>query len=240
MGLYASLSVLSILAGAGEGRVPAHASPQVRQILEEFLVGAGLPADLKVFRDDRGRPCLELSACADGQKVFADFNLSHSSEALAVLVASGSEAGGATSSLRVGCDLECIETRRDRSGIARRFFSRQECGWIAQAEGDEGTRRFMMLWTAKEAWLKAHGRSVFDIARAPAFSVEPVSSDFPLQFRQFFLRSPSARNYVLTAALPVGLGSADLEIQLGEGWRLSSTEQIYPVERPVSTVSPKM
>lgn len=236
MGLYASLSVLSISAdgAAKDERIPVHTSPRVRRILEDFFLMAGLPADFTVCRDGQERPCLELSACAHEERVFADFNLSHSREALAVLVA-----GGARSRFRLGCDVECLETGRDRSGIARRFFSSQEYDWIAQAEGDEGLRRFMMLWTAKESWLKAHGRSVFDMAKAPVFSMEPVSPGFPLQFRQIFLCSPSAKSYVLTLALPVGLGSIALETQLDEGWRLSSIEQIYPAERPVSMVSPK-
>lgn len=279
MELYASLSVLSILARDEEvkgrnKRTPAHLEPQVQQVLKNSLLQAGISCDscggyiprplgrkkgmsppampcenerypegsvsrfvhFKIFQAQGGRPCLDLEASGQTEPVFADFSLSHSREALAVFVACGS-----SSSFWLGCDIECIDSRKDRQGIAKRFFSRQEYDWIYR-DGDscQGRRRFTMIWTAKEAWLKAHGLSVFDISRTPVFSMEPKSQASSLQFRQFFLQSPGGKDYVLALAAPLSLSFDDLGLQLADGWRLSSCEQIYPAESPASTVRPKM
>lgn len=241
MELYASLYVLSNIVRDEEvkgkrTRIPAHLTPQVHQILRGFFLQAGISCDFKIFQAQEGRPCLDVGAGGQLGEAFADFNLSHSREALAVFVVCGS-----SSSFWLGCDIECLDSRKNRQEVAKRFFFQQEYDWIYRdGDSSQERRRFMMIWTAKEAWLKAHGLSVFDIGRAPIFSMEPEFQASSLQFRQFFLQSPGGKEYVLSLAAPFSLSFDDVQLQLAAGWRLSSCEHIYPAESPASTVTPKI
>jgi 4'-phosphopantetheinyl transferase len=75
------------------------------------------------------------------------FSITHSGQVAACAVA---EAGLA------GIDVEYVDERRDRSRIVDRFFSAEESAWLKQ--NPEG---FYMLWVIKEAFVKAHGQSIF-------------------------------------------------------------------------------
>jgi phosphopantetheine--protein transferase-like protein len=69
----------------------------------------------------------------------------------------------------VGIDLERIDERRDVEQITQRFFSDEERGWI-----EAGPRaRFYMLWVLKEAFVKAHGQSIFGGLEKLRCVVEP-------------------------------------------------------------------
>jgi 4'-phosphopantetheinyl transferase len=75
------------------------------------------------------------------------FSITHSGQVAACAVA---ETG------LVGIDIEYIDERRDSSRIVERFFSAEESSWLeANPEG------FYMLWVIKEAYVKAHGQSIF-------------------------------------------------------------------------------
>jgi phosphopantetheine--protein transferase-like protein len=57
----------------------------------------------------------------------------------------------------IGIDLEGVDERREVSQITERFFSAEEKAWL-----ESGPKaRFYMLWVLKEAFVKAHGQSVF-------------------------------------------------------------------------------
>lgn len=232
MELYAQLTVLSKDTGTGIPKTPGHARPQVQQVLGGFLRGALWRERWSVLVEDSGRPCIQLDS--DGEADFSvDFSLSHSKEALAVFAAAWGGGG-----LRIGCDVECVRPRKQYLEMAGDFFSRQELRWIAGGDGGEGLERFYRIWTAKEAWLKAQGKSVFDMAETPAFSPLRQNPCESLQATQFLVASPAATSYVVTAVSPFALPESALS--LGEGWRLSRKEKMYAAERPVNTVSPKM
>jgi phosphopantetheinyl transferase len=81
--------------------------------------------------------------CSEGPA----FSITHSGQVAACAVA---EAGLA------GIDVEYVDERRDSSRIVDRFFSAEESSWLkANPEG------FYMLWVIKEAFVKAHGQSIF-------------------------------------------------------------------------------
>lgn len=100
---------------------------------------------LGLWRDPHGRP--HLGAAWTGR----DANWSHSGERLLVALADG---------VRVGADIEWLRPRPNAMTLARRFFTAAEAGRLAALPHDLAERRFVRLWCAKEAVLKAHGRGI--------------------------------------------------------------------------------
>lgn len=90
-----------------------------------------------VRRDDRGRPG------TDGP---GDVSLSHGGGWIAV---------AATGSGRLGVDVET--PRAVSASLAQRCLAPAELAWLQQASGQARNTRFLRLWTAKEAYLKATG-----------------------------------------------------------------------------------
>lgn len=96
------------------------------------------------------------------------FNLTHSSEFVGLIMSSQSS--------DLGIDIESIIPRRNFLGLLQRTFSSQEISWIlktteidfaerVQAQDhsplkDDEMVRFFLLWSAKEAYLKADGRGL--------------------------------------------------------------------------------
>ena len=129
------------------------------------LLGAELgeaPGALRFVRSDRGRPALEAG---DGPSL--DFNVSHG----------GDHALIAWSRLRrVGVDIEPLRAAWDWGPLARMVLGSEDARRIAAApDGPERDGRFLDVWTAKEALLKAEGRGI--TAGLAEFS---VLSDDPL------------------------------------------------------------
>jgi 4'-phosphopantetheinyl transferase len=93
---------------------------------------------VSVWRNSAGRPVTDPPV---------DISLSHGGGWIAV---AASRAG------RVGVDVEAV---RDVSpALARRCLSPAEVGWMESAPGARDRQeRFLRLWTAKEAYLKAIG-----------------------------------------------------------------------------------
>lgn len=119
------------------GRAP------LRELLSGYL---GLPPEAVQLTDSaHGRPQLQDQAL--------DFNWSHSGHWACVAVARALP--------QLGVDIEEIRPRKRAAELARRFFTIAEAEWIGQAvDPTTRTRRFIDLWTAKEAVLKAHGRGL--------------------------------------------------------------------------------
>jgi 4'-phosphopantetheinyl transferase len=111
---------------------------------------------------------LELGA--HGKPALADgvlaFNLSHSGSHAVLALARGIE---------VGVDIEVPTRPRPLVALARRYFCAAEADTIAAAGDGDREHRFLRLWTAKEAVLKALGRGLafgldrleFDMNSAP-------------------------------------------------------------------------
>ncbi|WP_434628787.1 4'-phosphopantetheinyl transferase family protein [Chromobacterium sp. CV08] len=121
-----------------------------RNALRHLLAAAldADPAALEFASEGGGKPWLPAHP-------ELGFNLSHSGDAALVALARG---------LRLGVDLE--QRRRDGRelewrGIAESYFSARER--LALAGGD-ATRRFLRMWTAKEAVLKAIGSGLSGLA----------------------------------------------------------------------------
>lgn len=80
------------------------------------------------------------------------FNLSHTQDAFAFAV---------SRDFYVGIDLEEIDQRIDIHSIVKSYFSKKEREYILKSEVD-AKNRFFLLWTRKEALLKAFGTGIMD------------------------------------------------------------------------------
>jgi 4'-phosphopantetheinyl transferase len=105
-----------------------------------------LPGELRFRTSVRGKPSLDLTD--DGPTPY--FNLSHSGDIAVVAIASS----------ELGVDVEEIRPRINASRLAERFFSRSECNWLASRPPERRVADFLVIWTCKEAYLKAVGSGV--------------------------------------------------------------------------------
>ena len=114
-----------------------------------------------VTGNDADSHCIEIEEggkpfCAGGPAV----SIAHTDTTVVAL---------ATHAGLAGIDVERVEEERDVSQIAQRFFSDEERGWISGGS----VARFYMLWVLKEAFVKAHGRSIFGGLEKLRCTVEP-------------------------------------------------------------------
>ena len=108
-------------------------------------------ASHRIDVEEGGKP-----VCPDGPAI----SIAHTGASVVALVAGPG---------RAGVDIEHVDQERDVSGIARRFYSDEERHWIDAGSID----RFYMLWVLKEAFVKAHGRSIFGGLEKLRCTVEP-------------------------------------------------------------------
>jgi 4'-phosphopantetheinyl transferase len=110
-----------------------------RRILSR-MTGAA-PHELAIVEGEHGKPAL-----ADGE---IEFNASHSGDLVALAFARATP---------VGIDVERLRKMHDPLGIARRFFSEAELAFVENA--DDIVAAFFIVWTAKEAIVKASGKGL--------------------------------------------------------------------------------
>ncbi len=124
-------------------------------LLNEMVTAlAGVPsAELEISVGPRGKP--RFTRFTD-----VHFSLSHS----------GSLAACALGPVPLGVDLEVVRERRGWADIAKAFFSEQE-QLCLETRGAEALGTFYHFWTRKEAWLKLHGLSVWQVGKAPLSEV---------------------------------------------------------------------
>lgn len=79
------------------------------------------------------------------------FNLSHTAGMAIVALARDRQ---------VGVDVEKIREDIDTMELADRFFSAQEAEWVRSQPAAERFSSFFTCWTAKEAYIKAHGEGL--------------------------------------------------------------------------------
>jgi 4'-phosphopantetheinyl transferase len=112
------------------------------------LLGLALeldPAAIRLRRGVRGRPEV------DGEHGI-DFNVSHTGDTALIAIATGTRDG-----TRIGIDIEREDRQVNADGLARKFLSERERAEIAPLPADARRRRFLQLWTCKEAMSKATG-----------------------------------------------------------------------------------
>jgi 4'-phosphopantetheinyl transferase len=112
-----------------------------------ILLGRALgmaPADVGIRRGTRGRPEL-----ADASEVL-DFNVSHTRDHAVIGIARHMPCGA-----RIGVDVEWLDREVGVDRLARKFLTPAERSTLPHLGIDERRRRFLRLWTCKEAMSKA-------------------------------------------------------------------------------------
>jgi hypothetical protein len=150
---------------------------------------------------------------------------------------------------RVGCDVQYCNPGKSCVEISRRFFHAGEQAYIEEDPAAQ-TRNFYRIWVLKEAWLKLHGLSVFDMAKAPVFSIggspQTGTDRDELLYFLYELSSPALsgdESYMLAVARQ-RISSSDGEPEIR--WfsdavlTLNRVENIYAAQSPENTVMPKI
>jgi 4'-phosphopantetheinyl transferase len=124
---------------------------------ERYIIGHGMlrmllsrytgmdPKAVKTLRGKYGKPYMEDRS--------VHFNLSDTKDA--VLIAFAKE--------EIGADLETMTRTVDHLQVAEHYFTPAEIAWIKSS--DDSKRRFLELWTRKEAVLKASGVGIMEDLR---------------------------------------------------------------------------
>lgn len=105
------------------------------------------PSALRFSYSRRGKPSLLLN---EGEEPLF-FSLSHSHELVMYAFARKG---------LLGVDVECIRSMGDMDALARRFFSTSESEVVVSAAADEKQKVFFVIWTIKEAYVKATGEGL--------------------------------------------------------------------------------
>lgn len=153
------------------------------------------PRDWRFAAGPGGKP--ELAA-AHGGPIRASFNLSHTNGLVACAIGRGAD---------IGIDVEAIDRRADVMALAERYFSAVERADLRARPPADAGRRFIEIWTLKEAFVKATGAGVTRALDAFSFGVnddlavafEPPPGDVAAAW-QFALFAPVER-YRLAVAV---------------------------------------
>ena len=114
----------------------------LRQLLGNYLKIS--PERIEFEYGNCGKPRLAASMGNSSLQ----FNISHSQEYALY---------GFTNHHLIGVDLEYLREMENITELAKRFFTNREFQLIANSTGREQQKTFFLLWTAKEAYLKAIG-----------------------------------------------------------------------------------
>ena len=120
-----------------------------RGVLRRIL-GAYLSLEPNAIRFDynrQGKPAVVRSA----EMPPLCFNLSHSADLALCAV---------TADRAVGIDIEAMRPICDRDRMARRYFAQSENSSYQMLSPDEKPEGFLIRWTMKEAYIKAHGQGL--------------------------------------------------------------------------------
>ena len=161
-----------------------------------------LPArEVAIVAERNGKPRFQApSAISDWR-----FNLSLSGTLVACAFAQS----------EVGVDVETTARHLDHGAIARSHFSRAEADWIAASRSSR-IARFTLLWTLKEAYLKAVGVGIsvpldgFEFSAIRRGSCRVQSRDLP-DARKWHCRfAPLRPNYWLSVCSDAEIERVDL------------------------------
>jgi 4'-phosphopantetheinyl transferase len=150
------------------------------------------PSGIRILYKDNGKPRLEDDSLY--------FSISHTHDAFAFAISDGFE---------IGVDLEKNDRNIDFLSITRKFFSTAERAYILDSPSDS-RNRFFLLWTRKEALLKALGTGIIsNLAYTEVVghggilnnnSYEYITDDH--SFYDHFIYSKKITKYYLSVAMP--------------------------------------
>jgi 4'-phosphopantetheinyl transferase len=147
-------------------------------------------SEIRILDEGNRKPRLE------GDWLF--FNISHTRDAFAFAISECCE---------VGIDLEKMDRSIDFKSIARKFFSNAERAFILDSPADS-RNRFFLLWTRKEALLKALGTGIIsNLSNVEVLSQGKVLNNKSFEeiddsaFYDHFIYSEKISNYYLSVAM---------------------------------------
>jgi len=166
-----------------------------RATLRELLapVLGTTPQDVPLRRGRRGRPEIAIDGAVD-------FNVSHTRGAAAIAVGIG-----LGRDFRIGVDVEREDRDVGADRLARRVLAPGERASLDGLDADARRRRFLRIWTYKEAMSKATGDGLI----APFAKLEVdvdaparlVSGPSPYDPRRWQLAAPRVSSYLCAIAL---------------------------------------
>lgn len=118
------------------------------------------PAAVPFRRGVRGRPELDTANVLD-------FNVSHTGDLALIGIGVGLRSGE-----RIGVDIERGDRTVNADGLARKFLTEGERAALAPLDASARRRRFLRLWTCKEAMSKATGDALSAPFRAIDVALE--------------------------------------------------------------------
>jgi 4'-phosphopantetheinyl transferase len=130
----------------------------LRSILSRYI--AIYPSHLRFYYNPYGKPFL----APEFSPYLLNFNLSHSGSMALYAI---------TRNIEIGVDVERVRSDFEYEEIAKRFFSVNEVAILRTIPTEGKLDAFYNCWTRKEAYIKAHGRSLslpldsFDVSFAP-------------------------------------------------------------------------
>lgn len=130
-----------------------------------------------------GRPCIASPAAGE-----LDFNLSDTKGLVALLITHG---------VRGAIDIEHLGRSVHVERMARRYFSAEEQDALFALDEPLRHRRFLELWTAKEAYVKALGTGVVHGFRGFSIHFDPLRAAGGWHFEQPVL----GEDYAATVAM---------------------------------------
>jgi 4'-phosphopantetheinyl transferase len=176
-----------------------------REVLSHYEPSVA-PADWRFERRAGGRPELAPAFASTG----LNFNVAHTPGMAAIAVGRVP---------RIGVDVEALD-KRVPLPVARRHFSPREAAALDALPPEARPRRFLRLWTLKEAWLKAMGEGLpggldrisFTLGEGPEIEFEQEAGPpaDPWVFREF------TRDGFLLALAYLDPGQPTVEIRLRE------------------------
>jgi 4'-phosphopantetheinyl transferase len=117
------------------------------------------PAEWRFVAGQRGKPALAPDLA---EATGLNFSLSHSEGLAAVAVGRA---------VRVGVDVEPVDRPIDPDELARDVLAPAEIADLAVLTGPARSRAFMVLWTLKEAYVKALGLGLSHPLKSCSFSI---------------------------------------------------------------------
>ena len=129
-----------------------------RQLVRERLADrfGVAPREVDIIKDNNDRPVLQGDSSTT-------FNISHTDGAVVVALGSHVEC--------VGVDVEDLQRDVRSDALINRFFHPLEVTAMASLDAIARRERFFVLWTLKEAYMKARGRG-FGIPLS-SFAIDP-------------------------------------------------------------------
>lgn len=160
-------SLLELLDSDERERAARFKFPEPRNqfVISRALLRQGLGRYLRIEGRD-----VRFRTTTNGKPELADpqndlrFNLSHTQGVTLFAV---------TRNRQVGVDVERIREDTNALELAERFFSGREVEWLRSQPASEHLSSFFSCWTAKESYIKAHGKGLS--MSLSGFGVLPVA-----------------------------------------------------------------